>query len=131
MATWDFDADANGNPTKDPNSVVYHKGEYKINPETGTYYYEKLNGKSPYGKELLTPFDIITKDGSKANEYDFFDSDSLNKSFTGSLMKNVARIAPRFLPYVGPFYVGANIALELGKVLPIVYKSTFGLAGGD
>ena len=131
MATWDFNADANGNPTNDENATVYHKGEYKINPETGTYYYETLNGKSPYGKELLTPFDIITKDGSKANDYDFFDSDGLNKSITGSIMKTTARIAPMFIPYVGPVYIAANIGLELAKVLPIVYKSTFGLADGD
>jgi len=26
LATWDYDADANGNPTNDPSKVVYYKG---------------------------------------------------------------------------------------------------------
>ena len=131
MATYDTDVDANGNPTTDESKIVHRKGEYKINPDTGTYYYEKLNGRSPYGKQVLSPFDIITKDGSVANQFDFFDSDGLTKSFTGSVMKTAARIAPMFLPVVGTPYIAFNLAVELGKVLPIIYKTTFGLGSED
>jgi hypothetical protein len=46
----EFDADINGNPTSDPSKVYYQKGQPKVSEETGTYYYEKLNGKEPYGK---------------------------------------------------------------------------------
>lgn len=131
MATYDYDVDANGNPTNIESEIVHRKGEYKINPETGTYYYEKLNGRSPYGKDLLSPFDVITRDGSVANQYDFFDSDGISKSFIGSVAKTTARLAPMLIPGVGGYYVAANIALELGQVLPILYKTTFGLGSSD
>jgi len=41
------------------------------------------------------------------------------------------RIAPLFIPYVNTAYVAFNIADEMAKVLPIIYKSTFGLATDD
>jgi len=40
------------------------------------------------------------------------------------------RIAPLFIPYVNTAYIAFNIADEMAKVLPIIYKSTFGL-GSD
>ena len=46
-------------------------------------------------------------------------------------MKNTFKIAPMFVPYVGPVYIGLGIANELAKVLPIIYKTTFGLAGAS
>jgi hypothetical protein len=49
MATWDYDADINGNPTNDPDKIAFFKGEYKLNPE-GEYYTEFLNGRSHYDK---------------------------------------------------------------------------------
>lgn len=110
--------------------VRHSKGELKLNEE-GTYYYEKLGNKAPYGRQILSPFDVLTTDGSKANKYDFFDSDSLDKSVFGSIMKNTFKIAPMFVPYVGPVYIGLGIANELAKVLPIIYKTTFGLAGAS
>lgn len=110
--------------------VKHAKGDFKINEE-GTYYYEKLGNREPYGKQLLSPFDVLTVDGSKANKYDFFDSDSLDKSVFGSVMKNTFKIAPMFVPYVGPAYIALGISNELAKVLPIIYKTTFGLAGAS
>lgn len=130
MATYDYDVDANGNPTSVESEIVHRKGEYKINPETGTYYYEKLNGRTPYGKQVLSPFDILTRDGSVANKYDFFDSDGVDKSFVGSVMKTAARLVPMLIQGIGTPYIALNIATELGKVMPIIYKTTFGL-GSD
>ncbi len=122
LAQWDFDADENGNPTNDPNEIVFHKGEKKIDPTTGTYYYETLGDRNIYGREVLSGFDTLTTDGSTANKFDFFDSDDLDKSVAGSMARAVAQIAPVFIPYVGEFYIGSRIAISLGELIPTVGK---------
>lgn len=122
LAQWDFDADENGNPTNDPNKIVFHKGEKKIDPTTGTYYYETLGNRNIYGREVLSGFDTLTTDGSAANKFDFFDSDDLDKSVTGSMARAVAQIAPVFIPYIGEIYVGSRIAISLGELIPTIGK---------
>jgi hypothetical protein len=82
--------------------VQHQKGEYKINDQ-GEYYYETLSGRSAYGKEVKSVFDSLTVDGSAANSYDFFDSDGLDKSVTGTIAKTVAVVAPLFTP-IAPYY---------------------------
>ena len=54
LATYDQDLDINGNPTTDQSKIVHHKGDSKIDPVTGTYYYETLDGRSMYGKGVLS-----------------------------------------------------------------------------
>lgn len=122
LAQWDFNADENGNPTTDPDKIVYHKGEKKINPETGTYYYETLGNRDIYGREVLSGFDTLTTDGSIWNKYDFFDSDDRDKTFAGSLTRAVAQIAPVFIPYVGEVYIGTRIGLSMAQLIPTVGK---------
>ena len=122
LAQWDFDADENGNPTNNPNKIVYHKGEKKIDPTTGTYYYETLGNRDIYGREVLSGFDTLTTDGSVWNKYDFFDSDDREKSLTGSLTRAVAQIAPVFIPYVGEAYIGTRIGLSMAQLIPTIGK---------
>jgi hypothetical protein len=86
----DFDADENGKPTTDKNKIVYHKGEKKIDPTTGTFYYETLGVRDIYGREVLSGFDTLTEDGSFWNKYDFFDSDDREKSKWGSFTRAAA-----------------------------------------
>lgn len=131
LAVYETDVDAEGNPTTDESKIAHRKGEYKINPDTGTYYYETLNGKTPHDRQILTMFDVTTKDGSTANKYDFFDSDGVDKSIIGTVAKNVMRIAPAFVKYVKGPYIALNVALEAAKFLPTIYKSTFGLVSED
>jgi hypothetical protein len=50
LAVYETDVDADGNPTTDESKIAHRKGEYKINPDTGTYYYETLNGKTPHDR---------------------------------------------------------------------------------
>lgn len=122
LAQWDFDADEDGNPTNNPDKVVYHKGERKINPITGTYYYETLGGRDIYGREVLSGFDTLTVDGSVANKFDFFDSDDIDKSTAGSMSRAIAQIAPVFIPYVGEAYIATRIAISMGELLPAIGK---------
>jgi hypothetical protein len=103
--------------------VAHKKGEKKIN-ENGTFYYENLNGRDIYGREVLSKFDTLTVDGTFVNKFDFFDSDDKEKSFTGNLVKNAAKVVPALIG--GPislWYVGARVGLntvdlmaKLGKV---------------
>jgi hypothetical protein len=53
----------------------------------------------------------LTVDGSWWNDYDFFDSDSLDqKSIGGTIMKNLALVGTMFIPYVGPWVAGISAA---------------------
>ena len=95
LAQWDSDGEH-----KDPYSgriVKHSKGDLKYNDE-GTYYYETLAGREAYGRKFKSMFDSFTVDGSAANKYDFFDSDGLDKSVTGTVMKTVTSLAPLFVP---------------------------------
>ena len=111
--------------------VKHKKGQYKLN-ENGTYYTEKLNGRSVVGKEFVSALDLITVDDSKANKYDFFDSDSMDKSAVGSTVKNLVAAAP--LCFLGPtgaaVYGGIFVARELAKALPML-ADVFTLFGED
>jgi hypothetical protein len=124
LAQWDEDGEHT-----DPFTgrvVKHNKGDLKYNDE-GTYYYETLGGREAYGRKFKSAFDSFTVDGSAANKYDFFDSDGLDKSVTGTVMKTVAAIAPLFVPYVNTVYGGAMIGAQLMDILPTIYKSTIGL----
>ena len=102
--------------------VVQHKkGQYKLD-EYGSTYVETLNGRSTIGKEVVSMFDYITVDDEGINKYDFFDSDSLDKSVAGVVMKTVVSVAPLFLG--GPVsyvYSGLLVVRELAKSLPMLY----------
>ena len=121
LAQWDFDADANGNPISDPNKIVYHQGEYKLN-DKGTYYYEKANGRNIEGKQTLHVSDILTDDDSFANKFDFIDSDGLTKSPFGSIAKNAALIGSMYIPYVGPVVASLSVAQQGLKLFSVFGK---------
>lgn len=105
----------------------HKKGENKLN-QYGTYYYEKLNGRTPLGKQILSAADILTKEESALNKVDFFDSDDLHKSAAGVVAKNLALIAPMFTP-AAPYYYTAIIAKELAKTLPMLHSIGTNLLG--
>ena len=129
LAQYDEDVDINGKSASefgfDKEHIAHKKGEKKINSLTGTYYYETLNGRDIYGRDVLSGWDTLTKDGSWVNQYDFFDSDDLEKSPTGSLMKSVVKVAPALIPTIAPWYIGARVLLnsadlfaKVGKMIP-------------
>lgn len=119
MAQWDENGEHVDPISKE---VVKHKkGELKLN-ENGTYYYENLDGRDVYGRRVLSKLNTLTTDGSAINKYDFFDSDGVDKSVTGSLVRNAVSILPMFIPGVSPWYIGAGIALETTKVLATLGK---------
>lgn len=126
LATWDFNADVNGNPTNDPVEIYYQKGQYKINPETGTYYYEFTDGPT-YDKEVLSKWNILTKEQSNWNDYDFFDSDDRKKSVFGSLMRNAVMLLPlAFGPEVTSVYLGGSMLLNFTSTLATLSKMAIG-----
>lgn len=126
LATWD----ENGYHDLNGQQIFHQKGDLKYNDE-GDPYYEYLNGRSPVGKDLLHASDIFTVDGSNWNKYDFFDSDGLDKSAVGTIFKTITAIAPSFIPYVGGAYAALGASVELGKLLPELYKSIDGILTND
>ena len=99
----------------------HYKGDKKLN-DKGEYYFETLGGRSIVGKKILSLGDILTKEDSLINKYDFFDSDDFEKSTTGVIAKNLASIAPIVL--LGPtgtaWYSGFYVAREISKSLPML-----------
>ena len=109
--------------------VQHRKGERKINPETGTYYTEFLNGRDLIGKEVVKKTDILTNEGSMLNGFDFFDSDGFTKSTVGTIARNAVMIAPMLIG--GPIstvYVGASLGLSLMNLGATVNKMINGSA---
>lgn len=106
--------------------VKHVKGEAKLN-ENGTYFYENLDGRDVYGKQVLNKMNTLTTDGSVWNKYDFFDSDDLDqKSIGGSIMKNLALVGTMFIPYVGPWVAGVSIATQLAGLSATLGKMFLG-----
>jgi hypothetical protein len=104
--------------------VEHVKGQKKLN-DHGVPYYETLAGRSAANKDILSVTDTLTIDGSWINKYDFFDSDGMDKSIAGTVMKNLAVIAPIFIPGAGQYYAGALVVREMAKTMPMLY----GMAG--
>lgn len=119
-----YDSDGEHYDTFTGQMIPHKKGEYKLN-KYGLPYTETLDGRSLVNKEVVSGFDLLTVDGKGANKYDFFDSDGLDKSVTGTVMKSAAAIAPMFMgPYVAPIYSGLLVGRELMKTLPMLYGLT-------
>ena len=109
LAQWDEEGDHVDPVT---GQTVHHKqGDKKLN-DAGTYYYENLNGRSVYGRDVLSKFDTLTTDGSAWNKFDFFDSDDKKKSITGTLVKNAVKVVPALIPIVSPWYVGMRVGVN-------------------
>ncbi len=110
--------------------ILHKKGEWKVN-ELGEYYTEKLNGRSLMGKQVVSSSDYLTSENSSINEYDFFDSDDLQKSVSGTIAKNVTAVIPMLIPYVNTAYSGLLVAREISKSLPMLYGMAMSLSGTD
>lgn len=129
LATWDEDGihqDETGR------TIEHKKGDYKYHPITGKPYYETIGNREIYNKDVLHVMDTFTEDGSKINKFDFFDSDGLDKSITGSIAKLTANIAPMALglvaPELGLVYGGISAAVAFSQVIPTVGKAINGFA---
>lgn len=111
--------------------VQHFKGEYKLN-DAGKPFYETLNGREVYGKQVLSPWDVLTVDGSMADKWNFMSGDDRKKTITGNVMRAAAFAAPYFIPGVGQYYTAATIGAALvTDLLPVLTKSTFGIFLND
>ena len=120
LAQYDEDVDVNGKKRGevgfDENKIEHAAGELKINPDTGTYYYEDIDGQNIHNKQLLHLSDVFTTEDSYLNSIDFFDSDDIHKSPIGSFVKNAALVGSMFIPYVGPWVTGATIVQQAASI---------------
>lgn len=126
LATWDED----GFHEEDGVMVQHLKGGYKFD-EDGSPYYETLGDREIYDKDVLHYTDTFTVDGSKMNKYDFFDSDGLDKTIGGTLMKTAATVLPMLIPYVGPVIGGITAAVNLAQLVPVLGKSLNGIISNN
>lgn len=116
--------------TVDGKQIVHMKGELKLD-EYGLPYYEELGDREIYGRDVLHYTDTFTDDGSKWNKYDFFDSDGLDKSISGTVAKTAFEIAPYFIPYVNVAWGAINASLEIAQLLPTLGKAINGIVSGN
>lgn len=111
--------------------VKHKKGQLRLNNK-GEYFYETLGDQSIIGKEVLHATDYLTVDGEGLNNYDFLDTDSLDKSVTGTIAKTALTVAPLFIGGpVSAIYSGFLIARELGKSAPMLYGMISSLLGSE
>ena len=111
--------------------VKHKKGQLRLNNK-GEYFYETLGDQSIIGKEVLHATDYLTVDGEGLNNYDFLDTDGLDKSVTGTIAKTALTVAPLFIGGpVSAIYSGFLIARELGKSAPMLYGMISSLLGSE
>jgi hypothetical protein len=125
IAQWDEDGEHIDTLTGQ--TVQHKKGDYKYNND-GTFYYETLNGRDIYGKQVLNKMNTLTVEGTTLNKYDFFDSDDLQqKSFVGNVLKNLALVGSMFIPGgVGNIVKAASIASQSIGLLGALGKLALG-----
>lgn len=128
VATWDEDGEHIDSITG--KKVKHYAGENKLDNE-GNFYYETLGGRSPQNKQILNLTDTLTEDGSWANKWDFMDSDGLDKSISGTIMKTAFSVVPYFIPGVRNVYTLYNTGVELMDAIPALTKAISGLTGKD
>lgn len=126
LATWDED----GAEVINGITVPHKKGDLKYN-KNGKPYTELLGDRNPSQKTVINWTDTFTKESSKWNKYDFFDSDDLEKSFVGVLAKTTFTVVPYFVPYLNYAWAAITASEALGRVLPVVAKSVNGIWTGD
>lgn len=124
LATYDKDV------IDETGKIIHHEGDIKLDDHNMPFY-EELGDREIYGKDVLHISDTLTEDGSKWNRYDFFDSDGVEKSIGGTLMKSLANIAPYFIPGFNYVYAGMRAGLEMAKVIPTFSKAAVGIFGGN
>ena len=113
---------------KDPitgEMVKHRKGDKKLN-EFGTYYYETLGGRSAFGREVLSKWDVLTTDGSWINKFDPFDNDGKNSNIFATLVRSAIQVVPAFIPGVNTWYIGARVAMGLADLATTAGKMMVG-----
>ena len=110
--------------------IKHRKGDYKLDAD-GKPYFETLGDREVYNREVLNWSDTLTKEGTWLNKYDFMDSDGLDKSHIGSVMKMAAKVTPLFIPGVGEIYAAGILGVDLMNVVPILLKAGIGSVIGD
>lgn len=114
--------DEDGTHEQNGVQVKHRKGDYKVD-ENGDFYYEKLGSKESYGRDVLRWTDTLTVDGSTLNKFDFMDSDGLDKSITGTILKVSAQIAPFLIPGVNTVAGAIGAFAGLASVAPTLTKA--------
>lgn len=110
--------------------VQHYKGQRKTD-ENGNYYTELIGDRELLDKKVVSVSDILTKEDSWINQYDFFDSDGYDKSAAGIAMKTFVHVLPYLIPGFNAYYGAFTAAVGLASVLPTVYKSLEGIFTGD
>jgi paraquat-inducible protein B len=72
---------------------------------------------------LLHVTDVLTVDGSVMNKYDFFDSDSKEKSIMGQTAKVVATLAPLLIKGARTPYAYLTAAIDFGSSISSIFKA--------
>lgn len=119
LATWD---EKGTHKNELGEEVEHQKGEYKYD-ETGKPYYEYARGKSTLGKQVLSVGNILTREDTQINTYDFIDSDDKQKSIAGTIVKNGIWAAAHFIPGVNY----AALAFDVLQFAPAVAGIGYGL----
>lgn len=127
LAQWDEDG---YHEDLDGNRIKHSKGDYKLD-DNGRFYYETLNGREYYGKQVLGVLDVLTTDGSAWNKLDIFDTDDIEVNPVKSVARTIAVIAPYLIPGIGQYWAGITASMYLSESMPALIKTLGGLLDSD
>ena len=109
------------NPITD--QMEYHEAGEWMTDENGELFTQYAPKDDVINTEVVALSDIISDEGSVWNSIDVFDSDDLNKSNWGIVMKNALKILPYFVPGLNTYWGAANMVFGTMAALPGLYKS--------
>lgn len=104
-------------------TVAHKKGDYKTNNYGQLFYETASSGQNLNEKQIMNPFDNITRPDSWLNRYNVFDSDGKDKTVLGSTIRTAIKLAPAFVPGVGVYYVGAGVTFTVLDYLSKIANS--------
>lgn len=107
----------------------FKKGDYKYD-KNGLPRYETLAGRDVAGKQQLSRWNTMSKEGSFENKFDFMDTDGFDKSFTGLAVKTAVELAPLFFgnkvsAAYKAYYIASGLVTggaEITKALDAIYS---------
>lgn len=106
----------------------FHEAGEWILDEQGQVFTQYTPKTDLLHSEIVAVSDILTDEDSALNSIDIFDSDDLNKSATGIVIKNLLKIIPYFVPQTRNIWGAVQAIYGTTASLPTVYKQVDALA---
>lgn len=122
---------AHGADVKDADgNVISKKGEYKIDPVSGTFYAESATGDTS-GKRVVSSFDVLSREEGFWNNLDVFDNDGIEGNFAKALIRHGIHYGAYFVPVAGQALLYGELAAGFTNIGIEASKQLYGGITGE